>query len=31
MYKDFSTTTSHRAGLKPMQPMQQHWAPRHGV
>jgi len=20
-----------RAGLKPMQPMQLHWAPRHGV
>jgi len=28
MYKDFSTTTSHRAGLKPMQ---LRWAPHHGV
>jgi len=23
--------TQARAGLKPMQPMQLHWAPRHGV
>jgi len=23
--------TTNRAGLKPVQPMQLHWAPRHGV
>jgi len=25
------TVSACRAGLKPMQPMQLHWAPRHGV